>query len=409
MSLPLESQPPYRPLDRILAGEKRATNTDDLLCLPQDFARAALHTAVQTPINSVTQMVAPDYLPHLQIIAAPENVPELSARWHAQQLGSALGAATDIVALEAASRGTLPPALLGACYDGLLRPVDEQSAKNGGDQLKARAENACVGAVGMVTLYGTNKMFGNLEKGLTEPTWKALAGNKMLTSAISGIPAGLVTTTLSGEKNVHDLAIGTYTSAIAGLGLGAIHAAGERQAVLKQQVEKRETELQDYKKAALTDYLTGLPNRRAADQAMQREFDRSTRSGKPLSLIYGDLDGFKGVNDKLGHAEGDKVLIEVGHRLQNEMRTYDHLSRLGGDEFCIVLPETDHALALKIASRLEQSIKLQVGDGPLTQNVGISLGVVSRQPGESSCKDLEKRADAKMYNMKQARKGQFNL
>jgi diguanylate cyclase (GGDEF)-like protein len=189
------------------------------------------------------------------------------------------------------------------------------------------------------------------------------------------------------------------------MGLGVIHAVGERQQIR----ERQNHEIGELKSAAVTDHLTGLANRRGSDAALQKEFDRSIRTGKPLSLIYGDLDGFKKVNDQLSHAAGDQVLVKVGHLLKEQLRSYDHAARSGGDEFTLVLPETDQATAQALAARLQQAIKLDIGVPGNRHAVGISLGVVTRRQDEHSLQEFQHRADQEMYRIKRVRKNQFNL
>ncbi|MBS1997470.1 MAG: GGDEF domain-containing protein [Cyanobacteria bacterium SZAS LIN-2] len=405
MPAPAAATTHYRPLDRPLPHESRALAGRDFLCLPQDFFQSALHTAVQTPINSVTQMVAARYLPSVQIIDAPEKVPEMSPRWHAQQLGAGLGAAADIGLMEIASRGTLPPQVIGACYDGLLRPVEQDGKElKPVEQVQERLKNAAIGSLGLATWGVTNKGLTRLAE--NHIPWKSISASKEITNTLcgtlAGIPAGLMTTSLSGGESLHDLAIGTYTSAIGGLGLGAIHAGIERQAAVKKQA----AEFERLQEQAVTDHLTGLQNRRGIDQALNREFQHSIRSGKPLSIIYGDLDGFKKLNDNLGHEKGDQALSIVSRQIKQNIRAYDHAGRSGGDEFTIILPETDAATARNMADRLQEAVQLRYSDAAGREfPVGISLGVVTRSSGESSPADLQKRADAEMYRAKQARKG----
>jgi|GEM_PF-1539206 len=395
----------YRPLDIRLPHEKLAAGNSDFLCLPADFFQSAMHTAVQTPINSVTQMVNREALPQVQIIDAPQKMPELSPRWQAQQMGAALGAAADIAAIEYLSAGAIPAPLMGACYDGLLRPVE-----NTDQQLEERLKNAAIGGAGYGTfrlcdraLAGTGAFAQSMEKS-AHTLWDKLATNNTirttLRGTISGIPSGLVTSTLSGAGSARDLAIGAYTSAISGLGLGAIHATVERQARQKQQ----NLELSRLEAEVITDHLTGLNNRRGIDKAMVKEFARSIRSHKPLSVIYGDLDGFKAINDHFGHAKGDQVLSVVSAVIKEQVRKYDHAGRSGGDEFTIILPDTDAVTAQALAQRLEESLRLKYWDGTKEHSVGISLGVVTRGRTEKSLEAFQQRADAEMYRVKEGRK-----
>jgi len=187
-------------------------------------------------------------------------------------------------------------------------------------------------------------------------------------------------------------------STVSGLGFGALRAAGERRAA---------RESHELKSAAVTDHLTGLGNRRASDAALRKEFERSTQTGKPISIIYGDLDGFKRVNDHLGHDVGDRVLVEVGRRLHEQVRYFGYAARSGGDEFTVVLPETDQATAQALADRLEHAIRLEVGDD-VSLPVSISLGVATRRQDERCLADLQRRADQEMYHNKKARKSQVH-
>ena len=133
---------------------------------------------------------------------------------------------------------------------------------------------------------------------------------------------------------------------------------------------------------ATRDPLTGLWNRGAIQEIVDRELARSHREGQALSLGIADLDHFKGINDTYGHAAGDAVLREATRRLQQTLRLYDSLGRYGGEEFLIVLPGCNAATAPPVAERLRASISeapFILREGPLL--VTISLGVTSLCPG----------------------------
>jgi diguanylate cyclase (GGDEF)-like protein len=104
---------------------------------------------------------------------------------------------------------------------------------------------------------------------------------------------------------------------------------------------------------SMTDSLTGLPNRRYIDQRLEEESQRSDRYGHPYVLLMIDLDGFKAVNDCFGHQIGDSVLQQVSESLQRALRSTDVLTRYGGDEFAIILPETSLEEALHVAEKLK--------------------------------------------------------
>ncbi len=163
---------------------------------------------------------------------------------------------------------------------------------------------------------------------------------------------------------------------------------------------------QELKRLAITDDLTGLANRRHFHQRAEEEFQRARRYGRPLSLVMLDLDGFKEVNDRLGHQVGDEVLVEVARLGQVQVRYQDLWARLGGDEFALLLPETDAAQAASLAQRLRETIvgqPLATTRGPVT--LGLSLGVVSLSGENWTLDDLFRVADQAMYAEKLARRG----
>jgi two-component system cell cycle response regulator len=107
---------------------------------------------------------------------------------------------------------------------------------------------------------------------------------------------------------------------------------------------------------ALTDELTGLPNRRAVLQRLSEEMERTGREGRPLSVILVDLDQFKRVNDSFGHGAGDEVLVEFARRLRGKVRSYDVVARIGGDEFLVLLPGVPQHDAIRVAERLRDAV-----------------------------------------------------
>lgn len=120
------------------------------------------------------------------------------------------------------------------------------------------------------------------------------------------------------------------------------------------------------------DALTGLPNRRAFEERLPTELARAARSGKPLALVLLDLDGFKGVNDRLGHPAGDEVLCAVA-RILDASRTADDCFRIGGDEFAILMPETEAIHARTAAERVANQIRAaELGDGTIGASYGLA-------------------------------------
>jgi len=139
---------------------------------------------------------------------------------------------------------------------------------------------------------------------------------------------------------------------------------------------KNATEHQKMQALAITDELTGLYNRRAFQKVLDREFRRSRRYQKPLSLIMLDVDGFKAINDTHGHQAGDSVLKTLANQLQGAVREIDFLARYGGDEFAVILPETKAGEAEILAERLRKIVSnCPVIIGSASHTITVSTGV----------------------------------
>jgi diguanylate cyclase (GGDEF)-like protein len=151
---------------------------------------------------------------------------------------------------------------------------------------------------------------------------------------------------------------------------------------------------------ARSDTLTGLANRRAFVEALWREWDRTGRTGRAFTLAYLDLDGFKQVNDRLGHAEGDRVLCAAAEILRTRHRRLDLAARLGGDEFALLLPETDAAGARELIESLQVGLMAAVSIE--RWGVTVSVGTLTVLPGAPEPHELLVRADALMYDCKRA-------
>ncbi len=123
------------------------------------------------------------------------------------------------------------------------------------------------------------------------------------------------------------------------------------------------------------DPLTGLLNRRGIIETLEREAARSVRARSSMSVLYLDLDRFKSINDRFGHAAGDRVLVTIGNALSRALRASDALGRMGGDEFLIVLPDTDRRTAGRIGRRLEETLRRQaIRVGEESIEIGVTFG-----------------------------------
>jgi len=150
-------------------------------------------------------------------------------------------------------------------------------------------------------------------------------------------------------------------------------------------------------RAAATDNLTGLLNRRRIDEILAQEFDSAQRYSHPLSVILVDIDHFKAINDSLGHLVGDQVLQVVAATLAGAVRKHDGVSRWGGEEFLIVCPHTDLAGALSLAEHLRLGIeRTELSSG---RRATCSFGVAQLQ-GAGTVSQLLERADAALYRAK---------
>ena len=160
------------------------------------------------------------------------------------------------------------------------------------------------------------------------------------------------------------------------------------------------------KQEALTDYLTGLYNRRGFMTLGEDRLQLAARLGQTLACLFLDLDGFKHVNDTLGHDEGDEVLRDTAEALKETFRASDLIGRIGGDEFAVLLlcDESDQVETLR--TRLETALETVNQRTSRPYRLALSMGLATKAPGENlSLEDLMDTADQRMYTDKIARKG----
>ena len=143
--------------------------------------------------------------------------------------------------------------------------------------------------------------------------------------------------------------------------------------------------------AAGSDPLTGLANRRAFEDAFERDLAHAERSGEGFALLVGDLDGFKELNDRFGHARGDEVLVTVGRLLRAQTRARDLAVRLGGDEFALLLADTGAPAAQAAGTRLAEACRREGG------GIELSFGIAAHGPDGASLDELLRAADARLY------------
>lgn len=162
----------------------------------------------------------------------------------------------------------------------------------------------------------------------------------------------------------------------------------------------------ELERIARRDALTGIPNRLSAQERLAMEFERARRYGRPFAVLMVDIDHFKRVNDRHGHASGDSVLSSVATTLQEQVRATDLVSRYGGEEFLILLPETTEQEAALVAEKLRAAvaaIEVTGSDGdsaPKQIPVTASIGVAAMSPIDLGEAAFVARADLALYAAK---------
>jgi diguanylate cyclase (GGDEF)-like protein len=165
-------------------------------------------------------------------------------------------------------------------------------------------------------------------------------------------------------------------------------------------VTRRWRHLRDVNQRIHNDSLTGVHNRAFFDSQFGIELERAKRDGSAMALVLGDLDHFKEVNDRYGHQAGDEVLKLVARELQRAMRRIDHVCRIGGEEFALILPNTPASAAQEVMARLlsrlaKLSVRLPEMEAPI--NVTLSFGAVTFPDGGSDAFELYRKADSMLY------------
>lgn len=170
-----------------------------------------------------------------------------------------------------------------------------------------------------------------------------------------------------------------------------------------EEINELRKALDDSRRDALTDSLTGVANRKCFDQRIFTAVEDSQSTGEPVSLIFADIDHFKDFNDTHGHQLGDQVLRLVGRTLHNSLKGKDTAARYGGEEFAIILPDTTSGGATSVADNIRKSIAtkrlVKKGSDDDIGAVTISLGVTSHHAGEDIAAFIE-RADKALYMAK---------
>lgn len=235
-----------------------------------------------------------------------------------------------------------------------------------------------------------------------------MTGLQLLTEAKSIAPDA-VRAVLSGQIDLGDMA-------------EAIHAAQIHRFFLKPwendylkvqmlealSVHRLLKEKAELERLSITDPVTHLSNHRHFHDRMRIEVERSIRHSRPVSLVMIDIDHFKRFNDQFGHPAGDALLRAVAHRLTDLVRSIDTVSRYGGEEFAVILPDTGPETALVVAERVRKSFEEKPFPGPNGRPafVTISLGVAAAPTHATDSTDLISLADRALYQAKRQGRNQ---
>lgn len=180
-----------------------------------------------------------------------------------------------------------------------------------------------------------------------------------------------------------------------------VHGLLEEVSALQHQITQQKAEIDTLKRDAMSDHLTGLANRRVLEKEVERAVASAQRYNRSHALLFVDLNGFKQINDRLGHAAGDDVLKHVSHLLEQNTRPTDVVARLGGDEFCILMMELEYesdmeARAVSLADILAATPCMYEG-----RTIQISATVGGHFfDGKHDAESVLRRADEDMYAKK---------
>ena len=193
------------------------------------------------------------------------------------------------------------------------------------------------------------------------------------------------------------------------LGLLGRHL-GEVQGQLKALFAQLETKNAQLQQLALYDHLTGLPNRSLFTDLVQREIQQARRSDQRFGLLFIDLDRFKAVNDTLGHAAGDTLLVELARRLREILRNVDVVCRQSGDEFLVMVRHVDHWESLgEMADRILKAVEEPVATGHGMARVSASIGISMFPDDAEDFEMLVKNADTAMYQAKSLGRARYSF
>jgi diguanylate cyclase len=244
-----------------------------------------------------------------------------------------------------------------------------------------------------------------------EATLKALGGLLQATEQLNSDVDSHNTQIRAVGKNIVELDVGGEMRLAQHALLGQIASVLEANQKLEDdlmyarlQIESQAQEIDRTRKEARTDQLSGVANRKAFDEQLQIMLGAWRRKGRPFVLILADIDHFKWINDTHGHQAGDHVVMHIGEFLRKSIRDRDFVARFGGDEFAILLDNTELELGLQIAERIRSAVtkcnfgtRLSAAEAAITFSVGVSVA----RP-DSTAESIVREADQALYQSKES-------
>jgi two-component system cell cycle response regulator len=221
--------------------------------------------------------------------------------------------------------------------------------------------------------------------------------------AIAYIPIIVVTARDSTEDKVTGLDAGADDYLTKPINFPELEARVRSMLRIKRLQDELEEKNRELEKLSISDGLTGLFNHRHMHELLQEEFERSRRTEEPVSVVMFDLDRFKSVNDTFGHQAGDRVLVELADILRETAREIDRLGRYGGEEFMVILPDSDPEAGLSFADRVRETVENQTfdirSDDPLRMTISAGVATFPHDDADGP-RRLVHYADQALYSAK---------
>lgn len=224
----------------------------------------------------------------------------------------------------------------------------------------------------------------------------------ILPSWTMGLRAGLVLAFVQSTALMGSNLLAGETYSASWIPVWNILVRGSAYSIVAYFVASLRAQLDEVQRLATTDSLTGALTRKAFFHAVEKETERASRTGKPFSIAYVDVDDFKKINDGFGHGTGDELLSAFVSTCTRHLRSSDCVGRMGGDEFALLLPETDEATCVETLARLLSIWNAASGNG---HRMTVSIGALTCLRTHSDIEEIVLLADKLMYDVKRAGKG----